>query len=95
MAGTSSHSTVNGPEHERLRSAPAGGGLLGFLRDFHNKTILFRVGDWIFVTYGLIAGIAFFFGFSKIKPRLFQLRLAVGEVLNSFEVDIKTLTQSL
>ena len=64
MAGTSSHSTVNGPEHERLRSAPAGGGLLGFLRDFHNKTILFRVGDWIFVTYGLIAGIAFLFGFS-------------------------------
>jgi len=64
MAGTSSNSTVNGPEHERVRSAPAGGGLLGFFRDFHNKTILFRVGDWIFVTYGLIAGIAFFFGFS-------------------------------
>lgn len=64
MAGTSSNSTVRAPEHERLHSAPVGGGLMGFLRDFHNKTILFRIGDWIFVTYGLIAGIAFFFGFS-------------------------------
>ncbi len=60
MAGTSSNTTVPASEH----GAPAGGGLLGFLRDFHNKTILFRIGDWIFVTYGLIAGIAFFFGFS-------------------------------
>lgn len=39
-------------------------GLLGFLRDFHNKTILFRVGNWIFVTYGIIAGLAFLIGFS-------------------------------
>ena len=32
--------------------------------DFHNRTILFRVGDWIFVTYGLVTGAAFFIGFS-------------------------------
>ena len=57
MAGTTSNSTVHA---EPVRA----GGLLGFLRDFHNKTILFRVGDWIFVTYGLLAGIAFFFGFT-------------------------------
>jgi prolipoprotein diacylglyceryltransferase len=57
MAGTTPNSTVHA---EPLRP----GGLLGFLRDFHNKTILFRVGDWIFVTYGLLAGIAFFFGFT-------------------------------
>jgi prolipoprotein diacylglyceryl transferase len=58
MAGTTSHSTVHAAEPSRPR------GLLGFVRDFHNKTILFRVGEWIFVTYGLIAGIAFFFGFT-------------------------------
>ncbi len=57
MAGTTSNSTVH-VEPSRA------GGILGFLRDFHNKTILFRVGDWIFVTYGLLAGIAFFFGFT-------------------------------
>jgi hypothetical protein len=57
MAGTTSNSTVHA---EPSRA----GGILGFLRDFHNKTILFRVGDWIFVTYGLLAGIAFFFGFT-------------------------------
>ena len=37
---------------------------MGFLRDFHNKTILFRIGDWIIVTYGVIAGIAFLIGFT-------------------------------
>lgn len=39
-------------------------GLVAFLRDFHNKTILFRFGDWIIVTYGMIAGLAFFVGVS-------------------------------
>jgi hypothetical protein len=39
---------------------------MAFLRDFHNKTILMRVGDWIIVTYGLIAGIAFFVGFTTM-----------------------------
>ena len=34
-------------------------GMLGFVKDFHNRTVLFRAGDFIFVTYGLIAAIAF------------------------------------
>lgn len=54
MSGTAPHASI---ELETPRT-----GLLGFLRDFHNKTILFRVGDWIFVTYGVIAGLAFFMG---------------------------------
>ncbi len=37
-------------------------GILGFFRNFHNKTILFRFGDWIFVTYGMVAGLAFLCG---------------------------------
>jgi prolipoprotein diacylglyceryl transferase len=39
-------------------------GLSGFVRDFHNRTILFRFGNWIFVTYGVLAGFAFFIGWS-------------------------------
>jgi prolipoprotein diacylglyceryl transferase len=57
MAGTSPHSTAHAEP-----IAPRG--LFGFFRDFHNKTILFRVGDWIFVTYGLLAGVAFVVGFT-------------------------------
>lgn len=56
MSGTAPHASI---ETEGPRA-----GLLGFLRDFHNKTILFRAGDWIFVTYGMIAGLAFFVGVS-------------------------------
>jgi phosphatidylglycerol:prolipoprotein diacylglycerol transferase len=35
-------------------------GFLGFLLDFHNRTILFQVGQFILVTYGVVAGLAFF-----------------------------------
>lgn len=58
MAGTSPH-----PSAEAI-AAPRG--LVAFLRDFHNKTILFRAGDWIIVTYGVIAGLAFFAGASTM-----------------------------
>jgi prolipoprotein diacylglyceryltransferase len=58
MARTSPHPPVHATELEPPR------GLMGFLRDFHNKTILFRIGDWIIVTYGVLAGIAFLFGFA-------------------------------
>jgi prolipoprotein diacylglyceryl transferase len=34
------------------------------VRGFHNHTILFRFGNWIFVTYGVLAGFAFFVGWS-------------------------------
>ena len=30
-----------------------------WLMDFHNKTVLFRVGDFVFVTYGLLVAAAF------------------------------------
>ncbi len=45
-------------------AAVARTGLLGFVLDIHNRTILFRVGNWILVTYGLLAGLAFFVGHS-------------------------------
>jgi prolipoprotein diacylglyceryl transferase len=32
---------------------------LTWLLDFHNQTVLFRAGDWIFVTYGLLVAAAF------------------------------------
>lgn len=41
-----------------------GTGLISLVRDFHNRTIFFRFGNWIFVTYGVLAGLAFFVGWS-------------------------------
>ncbi len=38
---------------------PTRTGLLGFLLDFHNRTILFRVGNWIVTTYALLTAISF------------------------------------
>lgn len=40
------------------------GGLLGWILDFHNKTILFRMGNVIVTTYAVLAGLAFLVGFS-------------------------------
>ena len=57
MAGRTSNTASVAIESPRT-------GLLAFLRDFHNKTILFRFGHWIFVTYGMIAGLAFLVGVS-------------------------------
>ena len=34
------------------------------LRDVHNRTVLFQLGNWIFVTFGLFVGLGFFLGFS-------------------------------
>src|SRR5438105_3124759 len=36
----------------------------GFIKDFHNRTILFKIGNYIFVTYGAFVGLAFFAGLS-------------------------------
>lgn len=55
-APTSNHASVD--------LEPQRSGILSFFLDFHNKTILFRLGDWIFVTYGMIAGLAFLVGFT-------------------------------
>ncbi len=44
-------------------SAPAVAEPRGFFRrwilDFHNRTVLFRVGNWLFTTYAFLAGAAF------------------------------------
>ena len=37
---------------------------MGFLRVFHNMSMLFRIGEWIIVTYGVLAGLAFLIGFA-------------------------------
>ncbi len=34
--------------------------------DFHNRTVLFRVGNWIFTTYAFLAGAAFAAGFAVV-----------------------------
>lgn len=60
MAGSPSRPTAQADTLESPR------GFLAFVRDFHNKTILLRLGDWIIVTYGVIAGLAFFVGASTM-----------------------------
>jgi len=35
-----------------------------WILDFHNRTVLFRVGNWLFTTYAFLAGAAFFSGFA-------------------------------
>lgn len=50
---------------DRDRTAPPAYGLAAFAANFHNHTILFRCGNWIFVTYGLFAGAAFWLGFAR------------------------------
>lgn len=49
---------------DEVRPSPVGNSTPALLADFHNRTILFRAGNLIFVTYGLLAGGAFFLGFS-------------------------------
>lgn len=61
---------MSSPSHDHgtdLTHAPRPGVLgavLDFILDFHNKTVMFRVGNWVVTTYSLLAGIAFFVGFS-------------------------------
>jgi phosphatidylglycerol:prolipoprotein diacylglycerol transferase len=49
-------------------AAAAPSGLAAFVRDwvlgFHNRTVLFRVGNWIFTTYAFLATAAFAAGFA-------------------------------
>ncbi|MEM6990636.1 MAG: prolipoprotein diacylglyceryl transferase family protein [Myxococcota bacterium] len=35
-----------------------------WILDFHNRTVLFRVGNFLFTTYAFLAGAAFFMGFA-------------------------------
>jgi prolipoprotein diacylglyceryl transferase len=56
-------STKTPHTHARVEAAPAPGLLRRWILDFHNRTILFRVGNWIVTTYAFLAGIAFAAGF--------------------------------
>ena len=44
-------------------AAPAIGFVRRWILDFHNRTVLFRVGNWIFTTYAFLAAAAFATGF--------------------------------
>jgi prolipoprotein diacylglyceryl transferase len=61
-------STTPRPSTEAEPTAPSASGIGALLRswtiDFHNRTILFRVGNWIFTTYAFLAGLAFATGFA-------------------------------
>ncbi|MEM7152699.1 MAG: prolipoprotein diacylglyceryl transferase family protein [Myxococcota bacterium] len=35
-----------------------------WILDFHNRTVLFRIGNWLFTTYAFLAGTAFAMGFA-------------------------------
>jgi prolipoprotein diacylglyceryl transferase len=60
----STHSTPPSVQVE-AHAAPAPVGLFRrWILDFHNRTILFRVGNWIFTTYAFLAGTAFAVGFT-------------------------------
>jgi prolipoprotein diacylglyceryl transferase len=56
-------STKSPHSHARVEAAPAPGLLQRWILDFHNRTVLFRVGNWIFTTYAFLAGAAFAMGF--------------------------------
>ncbi len=53
---TGTHATVE-------QTAPRGF-FARWVLDFHNRTVLFRVGNWLFTTYAFLAGAAFFAGFA-------------------------------
>lgn len=41
---------------------PRAGFIARWILDFHNRTVLFRVGNWLFTTYAFLAGAAFAVG---------------------------------
>ncbi|HWZ92133.1 MAG TPA: prolipoprotein diacylglyceryl transferase family protein, partial [Polyangiaceae bacterium] len=52
------------PMEPAVRDSQRVGRLSAFISGFHNRTVLFRVGDWLFATYGLFAAAAFFISFA-------------------------------
>lgn len=52
------------PKPSEDRGATPTGGLIDFFLDLHNKTVLFRVGNWVVTTYTFLAGAAFATGLS-------------------------------
>lgn len=53
--------TTTTQQHE---AAPRRGFIATWILDFHNRTVLFRVGNWLFTTYAFLAGAAFATGFA-------------------------------
>src|SRR5690606_2813600 len=43
---------------------PRRGFISTWILDFHNRTVLFRLGNWLFTTYAFLAGAAFATGFA-------------------------------
>lgn len=67
--------------HEHTRSStPASAFLRRWTLDFHNRTVLFRIGDWIFTTYAFIAGAAFATGFGVALWYSAMAGLDVGHI---------------
>lgn len=58
----------NTPQSSEYDAGASGSRIGSWLRswtlDFHNRTVLFRLGNWIFTTYAFLAGTAFAAGFS-------------------------------
>lgn len=50
-------------DHIESESRTLGSFVRNWILDFHNRTVLFRVGNWIFTTYAFLAGAAFATGF--------------------------------
>lgn len=49
--------------HATVQETPRGF-FARWILDFHNRTVLFRVGNWLFTTYAFLAGAAFAAGFA-------------------------------
>ncbi len=52
------------PSTTTTQSEAPRGFISTWILDFHNRTVLFRVGNWLFTTYAFLAGIAFATGFA-------------------------------
>lgn len=46
--------------------APSRGWLSTWTRDLHNRTVMFRAGNWVFTTYAFVAFAAFSIGFATL-----------------------------
>jgi prolipoprotein diacylglyceryl transferase len=65
MANSTSPIPSGTPSAAVALAAPAApAGVLGFLLDLHNRTVLGRVGNFVFATYGLLAAAAYVVGFA-------------------------------
>src|SRR5687768_636264 len=59
-----SNTTHNVPEAADDHTRRPMSWLRSWTLDFHNRTVMFRVGNWIFTTYAFLAAAAFTMGFA-------------------------------